>query len=81
MDSGGEVLEGVAALLAAGLDHRQHRFHEAAAGGALRAERELAPDDGVTQRAFARIVRRFYAFATDERQQFPAAQNGRENGG
>jgi hypothetical protein len=30
MDSGGEVLEGVAALLAAGLDHRQHRFHEAA---------------------------------------------------
>ena len=42
MDGGGEVLEGVAALLAAGFDHGQHRFHEAAAAGALRAEGELA---------------------------------------
>jgi hypothetical protein len=66
MDGGGEVLEGAAALLPTGLDHRQHRFHEAATGGALCAEGKLAPDDGVTQRAFARVVRRFDAFATDE---------------
>jgi hypothetical protein len=30
MDGGGEVLEGVAALLAAGFDHGQHRCYEAA---------------------------------------------------
>jgi hypothetical protein len=35
-DSGGEEREDVAALLAAGFDHRQHRFDEAAAAGALR---------------------------------------------
>ena len=62
MDGGGEVLESGTALLAAGLDHRQHRFYEAAAAGALRAEGELAPDDGVTQRAFACVVRRLQAF-------------------
>ena len=47
MDGGGEIVEDVAALLAAGLDHRQHRFHEAAAAGALRAEGKLAPDHRV----------------------------------
>ena len=67
MDGGGEVLEGAAALLAAGLDDRKHRLHEAAAAGALRAERELPPDDGMTQRAFARVVRRLDAFLADER--------------
>ena len=34
MDGGGEELERAAALLAAGLDHGQHCFHEAATGGA-----------------------------------------------
>ena len=66
-DGGGEVLKGVAALLAAGLDDRQHRFHEAAAAGTLRAEGELAPDHGVTQSTFARVIGRLDAFATHER--------------
>jgi len=44
----GEVAEGAAGLLAAGFDDREHAFGEAAAAFALRAERELAPDDGVT---------------------------------
>ena len=67
MDGGSKVLKGAAALLATGLNHAQHRFRETAAGGALRAEGKLAPDDRVTQRAFARVVRRFDSFATDER--------------
>ena len=31
MNGGGEVVEGVATLLAAGLDNGEHRFYEAAA--------------------------------------------------
>ena len=67
LDGGGEVVEGTAALLAAGFDDGQHRFQETAAAGALRSEGELAPDDGVTQRAFARVVRRLDTFLADER--------------
>ena len=44
LDGGSEEREGVAALLAAGLDDRQHGLDEAAAAGALRAKRELPPD-------------------------------------
>ena len=53
MDGGSKILEDVAALLTAGLDHSQHRFHETAAAGTLRAEGKLTPDDGATQCAFA----------------------------
>ena len=67
MDSGGEVLEGVAVLLAAGFDHRQHRFDETATAGTLRAEGKLTPDNGVAQGTLAGVVRRFHPFATDER--------------
>ena len=38
MDGGGEELERAAALLATGLDHGQHCFHEAATGGVWRAD-------------------------------------------
>jgi len=62
MDGGGEIVEGAAALLAAGFDHGQHGLHETAAAGALRAEGKLAPDDGVTQRTLGCIVGRFDAF-------------------
>ena len=54
--------EGVAMLLATTRDHRQHGFHKSAATGALRSERQLPPDHRVTQRTFARIVRRFDPF-------------------
>jgi len=43
--------QGVAALLAAGFHHRQHRLDEATAVDALGAEREFPPKDRVTQRA------------------------------
>ncbi len=66
MDGGGKILEGVATLLATGLDHREHRLHETTAAGTLSAEGELAPDDGVAQHAFANVVRRFHTFTTNE---------------
>lgn len=47
LDSIGEVGEGVAALLPAGLHEGEHPFDEAASGWALRAEGELAPDHGM----------------------------------
>src|SRR3989304_1028735 len=50
--------ESVATLLATTLDHRQHRLHEAAAARTLRSKRQLPPDHRMTQRTFARIVRR-----------------------
>ena len=68
-DGGGEEGEGVAALLAAGFDHRQHRLDEAAAGGALRPERELPPNHRMTQRPLARVVRRLDPFVTQKRPQ------------
>jgi hypothetical protein len=42
-----EVVEDVSSLLAAGFDDGEHGFDEAAPRGDLRAEGELAPDDGV----------------------------------
>ena len=66
-DGGGDEGEGVATLLAACLDYRQHRFHEATAGGALRSKRQLPPDHRMTQRPLARIVRRLHPFAMQKR--------------
>ena len=63
---GGEERKDVAALLAAGLDHRQHRLDEPAAAGALCPKRELPPDYRMTQRPLARIVRRLDPFVTQE---------------
>ena len=61
-DGGGDEGEGVATLLTAGFDHRQHRLDEAAAGRTLRPERQLPPDHRMTQRTLARVVRRFDPF-------------------
>ena len=66
VDGGGEIVEDVAVLLAAGFDHCEHRFHKAAAAGALRAKGKLAPNDGVTQGALARVVGRLDPFLADE---------------
>jgi hypothetical protein len=57
-DGGGEEAEHVAALLAAGFDHRQYRLGKPAVGGALRSKRQLSPDDRATQRPLASVVRR-----------------------
>jgi len=51
--------EGVAALLTASLEHRERRLDEATATGALRPKGKLPPDHRMTQRALARVVRRF----------------------
>ncbi len=67
--SGGDEGEDVATLLAAGLDHRQHRLREPAAAGALRAKRELPPDHCMTQRPLARIVSRLDPFVSQKRPQ------------
>ena len=56
-------------LLAAGFDHAQQRFHEAAAVFALRAEAQLSPNHGMTQAAFRRIVGWFDAVGLQERPQ------------
>jgi hypothetical protein len=50
IDRTSQEVEGVAALLAAGFHHRQHRLDEATAVGALGAKRELSPNDRMTQR-------------------------------
>jgi hypothetical protein len=68
-DSGGNECEGVATLLAAGFNYRQHRLDEAAAGGALRPERQLPPNHRVTQRPLPCVVRRFDAFVMQKRPQ------------
>src|SRR3990172_1843925 len=68
-DSIGQEGEDVAALLAAGFDHRQHRLDETAAAGALRPERKLSPNHCMTKRPLARIVRRFDSFVAQERPQ------------
>ena len=54
-------------LLTTGFDYREHGLDKAAAGRTLGAEGKFTPDDRVTQRPLACIVRRFYAFATNER--------------
>ena len=58
LDGLGDELEHIPLLLAAGFDGGQQGLDEAAAGGALGAEREFPPDHGVTQRPLRRIVRR-----------------------
>src|SRR5271169_649428 len=64
--------KGVAALLTAGFDYRQHRLDKATAGDALRSKRQLPPNHRVTQRTLTRVVRRFDPFIMQERPQ-PAA--------
>lgn len=51
----GEVV-GASSLLSAGFQDGEHRFDETAARVALRAERELPPVHGLTQRALGRVV-------------------------
>lgn len=63
----------MALLLAAGFEDGQQGFDEAAAGLTLGAERKLAPDDGVTQRAFAAVVGRFQAGDFQEQPQLVEA--------
>ena len=65
----GDEVEGAAFLLAAGFDDGEHRFDEAAAVGALRAERELSPDHGVTQGPLAGVVGRLDPLDANERPQ------------
>ena len=62
MNGVGHEREGVATLLAAGFDDRQHRLHEATTAFALRSERQLSPNDGVTQGTLAAVVGRFHVF-------------------
>ena len=47
----GDEFEDVAVLLSAGFEDAEQGLDEAAARGALGAEAELAPDDGMAQRA------------------------------
>src|ERR1035437_7078428 len=68
-NSGRDEGEGVAMLLATALDHRQHRLHEATAAGALRSERQFPPYHRMTQRTFARVVRRLDSFMPQKRPQ------------
>ena len=49
-------------LAAAGFDDRQHPLDEPAARGRLRAEGQLPPDHGVTQRLLGGVVGRLDAF-------------------
>ena len=65
--SDGDKDKGVAALLAAGFDYRQH--DKPTVASALRAEGELPPDHRMTQRALARVVRRLDPFVPQERPQ------------
>ena len=68
-DGFGDVLEDVAALLAAGLGDGQQGLDESASGGALRAEAQFPPDDGVTQAPLGGVVRRFDAIDIQKRPQ------------
>jgi hypothetical protein len=54
----GDNIQQVSLLLSAGLDHREHRFHEATASRTLSSEREFSPDHGVSQDLFCAIVSR-----------------------
>ena len=54
----GDEVEGVLFLLSAGFDDGQHGLDEPTAVGALRAEGEFSPDDGVTQGPLAGVVGR-----------------------
>jgi len=61
--------EGVAALLAAGFNHRQHRLDEAATACTLRPKRQLPPYHRMTQRSFASVVCRLDPFMLQKRPQ------------
>ena len=65
----GNVGKYVPILLATGFDHAQHRFHESAAGSALRAERQLSPNHRVPQRSLAGIVCRLDIIVLQKRLQ------------
>ena len=58
--------EHVSLLLTAGLDHRQKCFDKSASGRTLCPETQLAPNDGVAQRSFGRVVCRLDAFLIQE---------------
>ena len=58
LHSTGHERKHVAVLLPAGLDHRQQRLDELAAGRALCAERQFPPDHRVTQGPLGRVVGR-----------------------
>ena len=58
--------KGVAFLAATRLDGRQQPLHEATAGGRLGAERELPPNDRVSQRLLGRVVGGLDALDVDE---------------
>src|SRR6516164_1225884 len=67
LDSGREVFEAVAGLSMAGFHDGQDRLHEAAATGALGAERQLPPDYRRTQGTFADVVGRLDSLDVEER--------------
>ena len=69
LDGVGEELASRSTLLAAGFDHREHGLNESASRGALRAEGQLAPNDGVTQGPFAGVVRRFDSLVLEKHPQ------------
>ena len=69
VDCFADVSEDVAGLLSTCFDDGQHRLHEAAATGTLRAEGKLSPNDRVTQGPFAGIVRRLHAIHFQKRPQ------------
>ena len=70
-DSGGDEGKGVATLLTAGFDYRQHRLDEPTAARALRSKRQLPPNHRVTQRTLARIVCRLDPFVMQKRYSGP----------
>ena len=55
-DCGGDELQRVAALLAAGLQDRLDRLHEPASGGALSAVGDLSQDQQGTNRSFRCVI-------------------------
>jgi hypothetical protein len=59
--TGGEVLQCVPPLLAAGRHHRQHPLHEPAPRVALGPATGLAPDHRMPQRPLRRVIRRVHA--------------------
>ena len=63
VDGIAEELKRASFLLAAGLQHREQAFDEAASVGALCAEGEASPDDGMSQRTFGGIIGRLDIFA------------------
>ena len=65
-DGSGDEGQDVAALLATGFDHREHRLYKAAAAGALGAEGEFPPDHRMTQCLFARVVGRLNPFLSQK---------------